>query len=49
MRKDQKKKILLAERLFDLSSEKEDLQGDLPQVLHDLDRGHYGSSQSKSI
>lgn len=31
-----KEKILLAERLFDLSSEKEDLQGDLPQVLHDL-------------
>lgn len=31
-----KEKILLAERLFDLSSEKEDLQADLPQVLHDL-------------
>ncbi|MEC8420278.1 MAG: GreA/GreB family elongation factor [Verrucomicrobiota bacterium] len=31
-----KEKIILAERLFDLSSEKEDLQADLPQVLHDL-------------
>ena len=29
-------KIVLAERLFDLSAEKEDLQADLPQVLHDL-------------
>jgi transcription elongation GreA/GreB family factor len=29
-------KIVLAERLFDLASEKEDLQADLPQVLHDL-------------
>ncbi len=31
-----KEKILLAEKLFDLASEKEDLQADLPQVLHDL-------------
>ena len=31
-----KEKILLAEKLYDLSSEKEDLQADLPQVLHDL-------------
>lgn len=31
-----KEKILLAEKLFDLSSEKEDLQADLPQVLHEL-------------
>ncbi len=29
-------KIVLAEKLFDLSAEKEDLQADLPQVLHDL-------------
>ena len=29
-------KIVLAERLFDLASEKEDLQADLPQVLADL-------------
>jgi len=29
-------KIVLAEKLFDLASEKEDLQADLPQVLHDL-------------
>ncbi len=29
-------KIILAERLFDLSAEKEDLQADLPQVLNDL-------------
>jgi transcription elongation GreA/GreB family factor len=29
-------KIVLAERLFDLAAEKEDLQADLPQVLHDL-------------
>ncbi len=29
-------KIALAEKLFDLASEKEDLQADLPQVLHDL-------------
>ena len=29
-------KIALAEKLFDLASEKEDLQTDLPQVLHDL-------------
>jgi len=29
-------KIVLAERLFDLASEKEDLQADLPQVLGDL-------------
>ena len=31
-----KEKIILAEKLFDLASEKEDLQADLPQVLHDL-------------
>ena len=31
-----KEKIALAEKLFDLSTEKEDLQADLPQVLHDL-------------
>jgi transcription elongation GreA/GreB family factor len=31
-----KQKILLAEKLYDLASEKEDLQADLPQVLHDL-------------
>lgn len=31
-----KEKILLAEKLYDLASEKEDLQADLPQVLHDL-------------
>ena len=31
-----KQKIALAEKLFDLASEKEDLQADLPQVLHDL-------------
>jgi len=29
-------KIVLAEKLFDLAAEKEDLQADLPQVLHDL-------------
>ena len=29
-------KIVLAERLFDLAAEKEDLQADLPQVLADL-------------
>jgi transcription elongation GreA/GreB family factor len=29
-------KIVLAEKLFDLAAEKEDLQTDLPQVLHDL-------------
>lgn len=29
-------KIALAEKLFDLSSEKEDLQADLPKVLNDL-------------
>ena len=31
-----KEKIILAEKLFDLASEKEDLQADLPQVLEDL-------------
>jgi transcription elongation GreA/GreB family factor len=31
-----KEKIALAERLYDLASEKEDLQADLPQVLEDL-------------
>lgn len=31
-----KEKIVLAEKLFDLASEKEDLQADLPQVLEDL-------------
>ena len=31
-----KEKIILAEKLYDLASEKEDLQADLPQVLHDL-------------
>ena len=31
-----KEKIILAEKLFDLSSEKEDLHADLPQVLLDL-------------
>jgi transcription elongation GreA/GreB family factor len=31
-----KVKIALAEKLFDLAAEKEDLQADLPQVLHDL-------------
>ena len=31
-----KVKIALAEKLFDLASEKEDLQADLPQVLEDL-------------
>ena len=31
-----KEKILLAEKLFDLSSEKEDLQEDLPKVLEEL-------------
>ena len=31
-----KHKIALAEKLFDLASEKEDLQADLPQVLEDL-------------
>ena len=31
-----KEKIILAEKLFDLAAEKEDLQADLPQVLTDL-------------
>lgn len=31
-----KHKIILAEKLFDLASEKEDLQADLPQVLSEL-------------
>ena len=31
-----KEKIVLAEKLFDLAAEKEDLQADLPQVLIDL-------------
>lgn len=31
-----KEKIALAEKLYDLASEKEDLQADLPQVLEDL-------------
>ena len=31
-----KEKIILAEKLFDLASEKEDLQADLPQVLEEL-------------
>ena len=31
-----KEKIVLAEKLFDLAAEKEDLQADLPQVLKDL-------------
>jgi transcription elongation GreA/GreB family factor len=31
-----KEKIILAEKLFDLAAEKEDLQADLPQVLKDL-------------
>jgi len=34
-------KIVLAEKLFDLSSEKEDLQADLPQVLLDLTNAIY--------
>lgn len=29
-------KIILAEKLFDLATEKEDLQADLPRVLHEL-------------
>ncbi len=29
-------KIILAEKLYDLAAEKDDLQADLPQVLHDL-------------
>ena len=28
-------RLILAEKLFDLASEKEDLQADLPQVLHE--------------
>ena len=34
-------KIVLAEKLFDLSAEKEDLQADLPQVLLDLTNAIY--------
>ena len=36
MKSVRRKRSFLAEKLFDLASEKEDLQADLPQVLHDL-------------
>ena len=36
MKSVRKRRSSLAEKLFDLASEKEDLQADLPQVLHDL-------------
>ena len=38
-----KVKIALAEKLFDLATEKEDLQGDLPQVL----RAHFCDTGSE--